>query len=250
MKRNVVAASLLTLCFTLSGCFGIEEKILIHKDGSGVFTYTLDVTEMMKQMMEMVGTLEKAFKDDADSTSTAKKEPTKLTDKRGEMVEKMKEDFAFNKDGRMNNVKGISDYREFVDTLDGKLIIGLSFGFNNVNSLNSALKTMFAKSDKKKKTDGLPPAIYGFKNGELTREVPKDKVEGLVGNDNDSEAVKKMMKGFKYVVVVEADEKIQTVAAPGAVIEKNGKTVVIDYQVFDKGDEIIKAKMKSTVKVY
>jgi len=149
----------------------------------------------------------------------------------------------------MNNLKGISGYNEFIDTTGGKFIMGVSFNFDKVASLNDALKTMLMKKEKGKK-DGIPPATYAFKDGVLTRELNKKAVEGLVGSEKDDKMTKAMMKDFKYIIIVESDKEIKTATAPGAKIAKTGNKVVIDYQVMDKSKEIIKANMKSEVKVY
>lgn len=261
MKKNTTLAALLAFCFTLSGCFGIEEKIVIHKDGSGVFSYTIDATEMMKQVIKFTESFGKAFK--SDSTNTTE-EAAKPRDMQKEAAEKLSKDFLFNEDGRMTAVKGISNFSEFVDTAGGKLVLGLSFGFTNVDALNNALTTMFEQKDgETKKSKDLPPAIYKFKDGILTRELPEERIKKMAGSGKgqkkldkvlkdleDSETAKEMLKGFKYVIIVEADGPIQSAQAPGAAIEKTGNRVVIDYDMMEKNKEIIKAKMKSTVKVY
>lgn len=265
MKRNVVAVTLLALCFTLTGCFGIEEKILIHKDGSGTLSYTIDATEMMKQIMNFAAQLDKSIKSDTtQAEKQVEEEPAENNEQRTKAVNNLRKDFTFNKDGRVTAIQGISNYAEFIDTTNGKLVFGLSFDFKNVSSLNKALGNMFSGDDgDTKKSKNLPPAIYAFKDGVLTREVQADKIKSLAGAGKEQKdlektmkelennpMVKDMMKGFKYVVIVESDAAIQSAVAPGANIDKKGKSVVIDYQLLEKGKEITKSKMKSTVKVY
>jgi hypothetical protein len=248
MKQKLTLITLLGLMLTLSGCFGIEEKVLIHKNGSGVFTYTLDCTKMITDMMEMVAKLSKAF--ESDSTNSKPKKDKQPEDVKSEALQKMSKDFVFNRNGILNSIKGISDCKEFADTTDGKFLIGISFNFDNISSLNSALKTIFNKKKNESKSGGMPPAVYSFKNGVLSRELPKNTVDEFVGNDKDDKMTKALMKDFKYVIVVESDNDITTATAPGAVINTTGKKTVIDYQVMDKNKEIVKAKMKSEVKVY
>ena len=186
MKRNWILVVLTVLTVTLSGCFGIEEKVLIHKDGSGVFTYSIDCTQMITQMMEMVAKLDKAFA--SDSTSTKKAKEKDPEDAKQKMMEKVKEDFIFNKDGKMSSVKGLSSYREFADTTGGKWVIGVTFNFDKVATLNKALATMFAKKEKGKSSkQGFPPPTYSFKNGVLTRELTQAQVQELAGGDDDED---------------------------------------------------------------
>ena len=248
MKQKLNLIPLLVVCLTLSSCFGIEEKILIHKDGTGTFTYSIDATKMMTEMIDMIEKLDKAFA--SDSTDTKPNKNDKKEDLRNGTIEKMKEDFIGNKDGRINNVKGISGYSEFIDTTGGKFIMGVRFNFDKVASLNEASKTMLMKKEKEKKSDAIPPATYEFKDGVLTRELNKKAVEGLIGSDKDDKMTKALMKDFKYIIVVESDKDVKTATAPGATIKKTGNKVVIDYQVMDKSKEIIKANMKSEVKIY
>jgi len=140
MKQKLNLIPLLAVCLALSSCFGIEEKVLIHKDGTGTFTYSIDATKMMTEMIDMIEKLDKAFA--SDSTDTKPKKNDKKEDLRNGTIEKMKEDFIGNKDGRMNNVKGISGYNEFIDTNGGKFIMGVSFKFEKVGSINDTLKTI------------------------------------------------------------------------------------------------------------
>lgn len=252
MKRNWMLAVLTVLTVTLSGCFGIEEKVLIHKDGSGVFTYSIDCTQMITQMMEMVSKLDKAFA--SDSTSTKKEKTKDPEDQKQKMMEKIKDDFIFNKDGRMNGVKGLSSYREFADTAGGKWVIGVTFNFDKVTTLNKALATMFTKKEKGKSSkQGFPPATYTYKNGVLTRELTQAQVQELAGgseDDENTEAAKKLLKDFKYTIVVEADGEVKEATAPGAKLDRRFNKVTFDYDLLGSSKEIVQSKMKSEVKVY
>lgn len=167
------------------------------------------------------------------------------------MMEKVKDDFVFNKDGRMNGLKGISNYREFADTAGGKIVIGVNFSFDKVTSLNKALTTMFNRKAKgKEASKGMPPATYTFKNGVLTRELTQSQVQELMGSDDDSESAKKLLKDFKYVIVVESDGEVKAPTAPGATIEQTFKKVVFDYDILNRDKDIVGSNMKSSVKVY
>ena len=89
MKNKFLLMVLIALCTLLQGCFGIEEKILIHKDGSGTYTFSMDLTEALKEMTEMVQKLDKAFKNDSD-TATGKTPQ----DLQNETYKKLKEDLG------------------------------------------------------------------------------------------------------------------------------------------------------------
>lgn len=242
-------AALAFLATTLSGCFGIEERVLIHKDGSGVFTYSIDCTKMITELMDMAEKLTKAFT--SDSTAAKSKKEKEPEDVKQKMMEKIKDDFVFNKDGRMNGLKGISSYREFADTAGGKVVIGVSFSFDKVASLNKALISMFNRKGKgKEASKGMPPATYTFKNGVLTRELTQSQVQELMGSDDDNEAAKKLLKDFKYVIIVESDGEVKTATAPGATINRTSKRVEMNYEIMDKSKEIVESRMKSEVIVY
>lgn len=241
---------MLVLCTTLSGCFGIEEKVLIHKDGSGQFTYTMDMTKMMTRMMEMIQKLGKAF--DSDSTDTKAQKELQNDEARDETMQKMKKDMPLKQSiDALNSLKGISACHEFTDTTNGKMIMGLTFKFANVGALNKALKTMLTKKKGGKKNESFPPATYAFKDGILTRELSKAAVTDLMGNDGKEEAfARALMKDFKYIIVVESDSDIKSAAAAGAKVLFTGNKATIDYDLLNKDKEIIAAKMRSEVKVY
>src|ERR1043165_4934158 len=252
MKNKLLLILVPVLCLALSGCFGIEEKVLIHKDGSGTFTYTLDFTKMIKEMSELMEGMSKAFKADSTDAGSKKDMHAELY---GDISKKMQEDYGFGEKRKdMNAMKGISGFDEFVDTTSGVFRVGWKFDFANVNALNKGLKAMLApKKDGKKKSQNLPPAEYTFKDGVLTRELEKKAAEELVGtNSKDSEAMLKLMKDFKYQVIVESDKNIKTTLAPGANISKTGKTVTMDYLLLDKSKSkrIVESAMKSEVQVY
>ncbi len=250
MKNKFLFIALFPLCTLLQGCFGIEEKILIHKDGSGTYTFSMDLTEALKDMTEMVQKLDKAFKNDSDTT--AGKTPQDL---QNETYKKLKEDSRLTDLQTLNSIKGISNSREFVDTANGLFITGISFDFTDVNALNKGLVAMLSPGDGKNKKQGnIPPATYGYKNGVLTRELSKATTDDMFKDmklDAKTEAMfKKMFKDFKYTITVQSDADIKKVTAPGGVISQKGKKTSIEYNLLEESKEVIKARMRSDVQVY
>lgn len=250
MKNKLLLTGLLALCTLLQGCFGIEEKILIHKDGSGTYTFSMDLTEALKEMNELVQKLDKAFKDDSDTTRS--KNPEEL---QNETYKKLKEDSRLTDLKTLNSIKGISNSSEYIDTTNGRFITGISFDFADVNALNKGLTAMLGPGNgKNKKSGNIPPATYSYKNGVLTRELSKATTDDMFKDtklDAKTEAMfKKMFKDFKYTIVVQSDAEIKKASAPGAVISKTGKQAAIEYNLLEESKEVIKSRMRSEVQVY
>lgn len=253
MKNKLLIPALLLLCTFIQGCFGIEEKILLHKDGSGTYTYTIDGTVMINQMMELVSSLGKT-KDSTSADLSTEKTRAKFYE---DGMKDLNNDFEMDaKFIELKKINGITSPHQFVDTTNGRLRLGYSYNFDNINTLNKAIKTWATPTNNKKgtKSGNLPPAQFSFKNGVLVREMDKKTAAKFFEDNNsggaDDAMTKLFMKDFKYVVVIEADNDITSVATAGANITNKGKTVVVDYQILDKSDEIRKNKMRLQAKLY
>jgi hypothetical protein len=78
-------------------------------------------------------------------------------------------------------------------------------------------------------------------------------VQELAGEDGDdktTEAAKKLLKDFRYVIVVESDGEIKEATAPGAKQDRRFNKIAFDYDLLGSSKEIVQSKMKSEVKVY
>lgn len=249
MKQNLTAFALLFLLLTLSGCFGVEEKILIHKDGSGEFTLSIDLTQTTKKMAFLFEKMNTAMRKDSTAPSIAKEDLWEKAreDQMVKMNEKMplKETCVI-----LNGLKGISQSRHYTDTADAKFATGITFHFTNVAALNKALKKVLGpKKDPTRLT--LPAPIYTLKDGILIREVNKKDVATFLSDYNtDDKLSKAMMKDFKYVVVVQSDNDIKAAAAGGASTTFAGKQATLNYKALENRDEIKNTNMRGEVQVY
>lgn len=244
---------LLTLIFTasfLSSCLGFEEKIFMRKDGSGTFTYTLDITEALKKTMQFANAFKNALTDSADAKPKLSKEEEyqKEIDKGfGEFKEK----FLFNRE-EIDKNNAIKNFQQFTDTAKGAFKFGCRFDFTNVDALNKTLKSLFIpqQKDKSEKRDGMPAAIYKFEKGVLSRELKKDDVKSFIGNyDVDDKMTKSLLEGMYFRIVMETDGEIVSANSAGAKVKSENNRVEFDYDIFEKGKEIVKTNMRCEAKL-
>ncbi|HLP21284.1 MAG TPA: hypothetical protein VK174_13320 [Chitinophagales bacterium] len=249
MKQKLTAIALLFLLLTLSGCFGVEEKILIHKDGSGEFTLSFDITQTTRKMVFLLEKMNTAMRKDSTSPTMRKEDLWEKAreDQMVKMNEKMplKETCVI-----LNGLKGISQSRHYTDTTNGKFAMGLTFKFTNIAALNKALKTVLGvKKDPTRLT--FPAPVYTLKEGILIREVTKKDVATFLSDYSaDDKLSKAMMKDFKYVVVVQSDNDIKAAAAGGASTTFAGKQATLNYKALENRDEIKNTNMHGEVQVY
>ncbi|HTN05213.1 hypothetical protein [Agriterribacter sp.] len=151
-KIPVIASLLLALFF--SSCLDTEEKIVINKNSSGVYTVTLDMSKMLA-IMDQMGQENKD-----DSKIPEKKDSTvyfkPFADTSTALTAKEKELF---KEGSL---------RMQVDEAAKKLIITLTFPFRHIDDLFQLKSSYLAVIDKL----GIPDKLKHEGDGEPGEDIP------------------------------------------------------------------------------
>jgi hypothetical protein len=206
----------LTICLT--SCFDLKEKIYIRKDGSGTFTFTVDMGQS-KMLLDMA----KRMSGD-DKLSSPTNNINNSFDKGKSDLEKIK---------GITNVKSITDENNYV--------FGVQFDFANIEALNKALEKTLKKDETK---GGGSYVEYRWRKGELERlektnmkekiltEVKKEKQLEASGFDPSS-----IFYDVKYSTIFSFENKVKDVSHKGATLSEDGKTVTVVQKLFNDNDK-------------
>ncbi|HRP57420.1 hypothetical protein [Agriterribacter sp.] len=240
-KKIYLIASLLFFVF-LTSCLDTEEKIVINKNNSGIYTITLDMSKML-QLMDQFG---QANKDDAkipaNKDSTVYFKP--FVDTSTALTAKEKEMF---RDGSL---------RMQVDEAEKELIIVLNFPFKNIGDLPQLKSSYLSVIDKlgvsnKLKDPGgsgpaetMPADITKDKNilspardafafaavpGKLSNTlVNKDLFTSKVQNDSSMQMLQQMsmmMGDMNYKTIIVLPKKVKKYKGNQTILSDDKKTL-------------------------
>ena len=188
--------------FLLSGCFEIVEDVTLHKNGSGTFFYTVNLSQS-KNRLDGILKLD---------TTNGYRVP-----KRKEIDENiLKTKTTLEKSPGITNVVTASDWVNYIFTL--------KFDFNSVNNLNLAVETVSAElaSDHKR----IPEAADNFAfTGKIfdrkTHYDAKAQSPKLTAQD------KEILKDASYTCIFRFDDLVGMNSNKDAKISKSGKSVMV-----------------------
>ncbi len=234
-------ASLLFLLF-FSSCLDTEEKIVINKNNSGVYTVTLDMSKMLALMDQMGQESKDESKIPEKKDSTVYFKP--FTDTSTVLTAKEKELFQ---EGSL---------RMRVDEAEKELIITLNFPFRHINDLPPLKSSYLAVIDKlgvsnKLKQGGesgaeesMPADLSKDKNilnpsqeayafaaasGKVSNTlINKELFNNMVQNDSSMQMLQQMtmmMGDMNYKTVIVAPVKIKKYKGNQTVLSNDKKTV-------------------------
>jgi hypothetical protein len=204
-------------CLFLSSCFDLREKIYLKKDGSGTFSFTIDLAQS-KLFLDMA----KKFSDSDQASPTANLNSS--FDKSKEELEAIK---------GITNVRPISDEKNY--------IFGIQFDFANISALNLALEKALIKDDKSKSSF----VKYQFNKGQLERVEIVNIKERIISEANQDSKVKNagfnpsnLFFDVNYITTYSFDTKIKEVSNENSIISQDGKTVIVSQRIFDESDNV------------
>jgi hypothetical protein len=209
----LVAVSLLSL----TGCFDITEEITVNKDGSGVYTSTIDATKLEEQLQMFAA---------MDTT--------------GEMIPKLKysldSSFAANWEA-YKTVKGISDVK--IDT-SKKFVYTVTMNYANINALNAALAKDKAVGQQK---------LYSWEKGKITRQdIPLNMNDMKTDDESQKEMMKTFLKDMKYKIIFHLPSNVKEISNKSAIVSADKKTVTIEANLLDITEDKVKLGTQVTYK--
>ena len=241
MKKISLITSLLFVLF-FSSCLDTEEKIVINKNNSGIYTLTLDMSKML-QLMDQMGQENKD-----DSKIQEKKDSTvyfkSFVDTSTTLTAKEKEMF---KDGSL---------RMKVDEAEKELIVVLNFPFKHIRDLPELKSSYLSVIDKlgisnKLKNPGdsgsvedMPADIAKDKNilnpardafvfaaapGKLSNSlVNKDLFNNKIQNDSSMQMLQQMsmmMGDMNYKTIIVLPKKVKKYKGNQTILSDDKKTL-------------------------
>lgn len=233
MKRPFLLASTAIISLLLcTGCFDLEEYLFLKKDGSGKFSFVVNMSKMMAmaQMFE-------------DSTETKKVDEN----------EKLNTQFERSR-RKIATIQGISNYQEIADSVNYRF--GFSFEFRNIQALNKALNYVFA-SDSSSETNY---SYFEWKDNQLSRLEPTD-VRNLVSGSTaapdtktGSAAAKKQLMNLDmvfsditYNTTYEFEQPIDSVANDKCLLAPKGNKVILTCHPFARDSASLTCSLKNKI---
>ena len=228
-KLMIICCSL--LCCT--ACFDIQENLFLKKDGSGNFSFLIEMGEF-KSMAAMFDNVGSVFDNKDQRNEKQKKEK----EKKKSPNEKLSSTFEITR-RKLLNTNGISNVKAIEDT--ASVTFGISFDFKNITALNIAMNKLF-EDDSATTTENI--TYFEYKDNELRRLEALDSKSILGkssslssgGTDKNSGSlgmdVEKLFATVTYTTNYEFEEKITSTQNQDALLAANMKKVTMKLYPF------------------
>ena len=214
-RRFLSIFLLLLLSLSVSGCFEIKEVLSINKDGTGKYSLVMDFNQS-KAIFQMI--LEMA---NSESSFTSELGGNPLNG----LDSGFQEMSAY-----INSLQGISEAVSIRD--ENSFKFGMSFKFENIESLNLALAEMDASD---LKTNYRPYYQYSkgrleksdfFNLENLGKEILSEDLQKSLGEDSYSQQLKDLSASVNYSIVIRTDGKIRRFSNEDAVLSQDKRELV------------------------
>ena len=219
IRRIILLLSFCILTGTLYSCFEIKENIHIHDDGSGSYSFLMDLSQL-KPLFAM----SKEFQRSMGDTSARKKSTVSTPNPLLQM--KAKFDAL---QPKLQAVSGISAYKTICDT--SSYLIGASYSFASMEALNNSINVL--RNSTNNTTMAVETIHYTFTNKhfEKVNDISRANVSGS-SSKNDS-LTNELFKGSRYTLTCTFDKKIKDVSNPVYFISADGKTLMYTGSLLD-----------------
>ncbi len=233
----------MTLCvlFCCTACFDIQENLFLKKDGSGTFSFVVDMSQM-KSMMAMFDDAGKAFSGKEDSQDKKNKSKKKSAN------DKLSSTFEITR-RKLINTEGISNVKIIDDTTS--YTFGIRFDFKNIAVLNEGMNKLF---DDDTASDKKPITYFEFKDNQLTRLEALDsksilgKSSSLTDNANEGNSENPLFKidqlfgTVSYSTNYEFENKIASTKNESSLLSSNMQKVTLKVFPFASAKDSTKSK--------
>jgi hypothetical protein len=201
-KKPFLFILLFTGIFLASGCFEIVEDITIHKNGTGSFFYTINLSQSKNRLDGIL---------QLDSSDGYRVPQRKEID---DNILKAKT--TLEKSPGITNVVTTSDWVNYIFTL--------KFDFNSVNNLNLAVETVSTElaSDHKR----IPEAADNFSFTGMVFDR-KSHYDAKTQSPKLTAKDKEILKNASYTCIFRFDNAVSANSNKDAKISKSGKSVML-----------------------
>lgn len=206
---------ILTGC--LYSCFEIKEHIRINDDGSGLYSFQMDLSSM-RQIISMSRDFKRSMDTSARVKNTAPM-PNPLLQMKAKFDELQQ---------KIEAVPGISEYKTICDT--SNYIIGATYSFKNMEALNNSINVL-RNSNGTGGTIEMAHYSYANKHFEKINDISKANITGSTSK-NDS-ITNELFRGARYTLTCTFDKKIKDVSNQLYFISADGKTLLYTGSLLD-----------------
>lgn len=205
-----------------TGCFDLQENVFLNKDGSGKFSFVVNLSEF-KMMADMFDESEETKGDfTLKNSSTGKLNSS--------FVSTIK---------KLEKTKGISDIKTIEDTVN--YTFGLSFNFKDVYALNKAMNRLF--EDDSITSNTTETTFFVIKNKQFIRLDVLDS-KSIFGKttsmsntntkktENSFFSASKLFETISYTSNYEFEQTIDSINNNSAILSNNLKKVSLKCYPF------------------
>jgi hypothetical protein len=227
MNNKIFNFSLIAISiFLCTACFDLHEEILFNKNGSGNFTFKIDMSQ-----------LKTFFESDNGFTQTsATKEKNNPTDKLDSKFDAFK--------NQLSQIEGISNIKQNLDTTN--IIVSISFDFKNITALNNGMSLLFNDDiDTDKKIKQKQTIFYAFNNNQLIRYETEnnsgflkaglvDKNAPIDKNNLSQQLIKAddLFKTVSYTTTYQFENEIKEYTNKNSTVSSNKKKIILKCYPF------------------
>lgn len=208
MKRLLQFLPVIVGATLLTGCFEIKQTVDLKKNGSGVYTMTLDLSTIAQMGAQREVSAEELYQ----------------ADKLG-MQEKIDE---------LNSISGVSGAKTWAD--QEAYTLNLSFNFEDIDALNKGAQTMFSDSGKVVSQDifsfdrkGFHFHGYGFMDEQIREQVGER-------TDSVQQMMFAMLSDVNFATEVNFGETVDRVDNNKVLLTGDRHGVVLNYHPFRKSE--------------
>ena len=218
IRRIILLFSFIIVTGTLFSCFEIKENIRIREDGSGTYSFLMDLSQM-RPLFAMSRDLKRSMSD----TSVRVKSNPPIANPLLQM--KTKFDAL---QPMLEAVDGITDYKTVCDT--NTYLIGATYSFKSIESLNNSINVLRNSSGNASALE-MTHYAYGNKRFEKINDISKANISGATSR-NDS-LTNELFKGARYTLTCTFEIKIKDVSNQLYFISADGKTLLYTGSLAD-----------------
>ncbi len=231
MKKTLLLV-LVAISILATGCISIIEELSLNKDGSGTFSYTIDMAALMELgvLNQARAMSEEGGEQEAIEVDTVINAYASL-DEKGQLTDMEKPDFW----KKVKIVSKISE-SEKIGTisfiLDFKQISDIDYFLNNIGKLfeNDEMTGMLGSMNLLGNT-GSPYSLKGRSLSRAKQQANGEITEAM--KEEGGEMMKMMLTGAKYITIYNLPGKASKVSNTTAEISNEGKTVKLEVDLLE-----------------
>lgn len=207
-SKIIVAFALVWVTFFGTGCFEIVEDITIHKNGSGEFYYTANLSQSKANLdILMQDDSSEGYRIPSRQEINANMARTKLT------LEKQQ------------GITGVATTTDWIN-----YIFTVKFKFNTIQQLNIAVESVSAEFSNDHKSIPEASGNFSFAGKSFHR---RSNYDAKKEKEKLSEKDKEILQKASYTCIYRFDNAVEKSTNPKSKISSNGKSVMTRFNMLN-----------------